>query len=73
VDEKRVLNKWLRLGIRRLKSRKILPTLNLIQQYVRAIKEDGSPPVTSEDGRKTVALLEAIEKSLNTHSPVKIS
>jgi predicted dehydrogenase len=72
VDEKRVLNKWLHLGIRRLKNGKILPTFNLIQQFIKAIKEDGTPPVTPEDGIKTVALLEAIEKSLNTHSPVKV-
>jgi predicted dehydrogenase len=73
VDEKRIFKKWLRLGIRYIKNRKILPTFNLIQRYIQAIKEDASPPVTPKDGRKTVALLEAIEKSLDTNFPVKIS
>ncbi|MEM2292926.1 MAG: Gfo/Idh/MocA family oxidoreductase [Candidatus Aenigmatarchaeota archaeon] len=73
VDKKMVSKKWLRLGIRYLRNRKILPTFNLIQRYIQAIKADLPPPVTPEDGRKTVALLEAIEKSLDTHSPVRIN
>jgi len=73
VDEKRIFKKWLRLGIRFLKNRKILPTFNLIQHYIEAIKNDTFPPISPEDGRKTVALLEAIEESLNTHLPIKVN
>lgn len=73
VDEKRVFKKWLRLGLRYFKKRKILPTFNLIQSYVQAIKADSTPPVPPEDGRKTVVLLEAIERSLDTGSPVRIN
>lgn len=72
VDEGRIFKKWLRLGIRYLKNRKNLPTFNLIQRYIQAIKADLPPPVTPEDGRKTVVLLEAIERSLDTRSPVRI-
>ncbi|MBS7646608.1 Gfo/Idh/MocA family oxidoreductase [Candidatus Bathyarchaeota archaeon] len=72
VDEKRILKKWLRFGVRYLRNRKILPTFYLIQRYIEAIKADLPPPVTPEEGRKTVVLLEAVEKSLDTRSPVRI-
>jgi predicted dehydrogenase len=70
VDEQRIFKKWLHLGIRYIRNRKVLPTFNLIKHYIEAIRNNTSPPVSPEDGRKTVALLEAIEKSLNTHLPV---
>jgi len=72
IDEKRVLKKWLNLGIRALMNRKLLPTLNLIKKYIECIKSDMPPPVPPEDGKKTVYLLEAIEKSLNVGHPVRI-
>ena len=73
VDEKRILQKWVRLGVCYLRKRKLLPTFNLISNYIKSIEKDLPPPVTSEDGRNTINLLECIEKSLDTHQPVKLN
>jgi len=73
VDEKRILQKWLRFGICYLRKRKLLPTFNLINSYIKAIEKDLPPPVSPEDGRKTINLLECIEKSLDTHQPINIT
>lgn len=71
TDKKRFLKKWYRFGTCYLNKRKVLPTFNLITRYVDAIKNDLPSPVTPEDGRKTVKLLECIEKSLDERKPVK--
>ena len=70
VDEKRLLQKWLRFGICYFRKRKLLPTFNLISSYIESIKKDLSPPVSPEDGRNTINLLECIEKSLDEQRPV---
>jgi predicted dehydrogenase len=69
IDEKRVFQKWTRFGICYFRKRKLLPTFNLINSYINAIKKDLPPPVTPEDGRKTISLLECIEKSLDEKRP----
>ena len=43
----------------------------LVSEYLRNIKKDAPPPVQPEDGRRTISLLENIEKSLDTHQVVK--
>ena len=72
VDEKRILQKWARFGICYFRKRKLLPTFNLISSYIESIKKDLPPPVSAEDGRNTINLLECIEKSLDEHRPVKV-
>ena len=72
IDEKRLFKKWLSLGKSYLRKRKMIPTFNLIKSYIKCIEEDIPPPVGPEDGRKTVALLEAIEKSLDEQRPIGI-
>ena len=72
VDEKRVLQKWARFAISYFKRKRFLPTFNLISSYIKSIEEDLPPPVTPEMGRSTINLLESIEKSLDTHQPVKL-
>ena len=72
VDEKRVLQKWLRFGTCYLRKRKLLPTFNLISSYIEAIEKDLQPPVTAEDGRNTINLLECIEKSLDDHQSTNV-
>jgi predicted dehydrogenase len=72
VDQKRALQKWLKFDISYFRKRKLLPAFNLIRSYIDAIEKDLPPPVTPEDGRKTINLLECIEKSLDTHQSVKL-
>ena len=73
VDEKRILQKWTRFGICYFRKRKLLSTFNLISNYIESIKKDLPPPVSPEDGRNTINLLECIEKSLDEHRPVIVS
>ena len=73
VDEKRVLQKWMRFGLSYFGKRKLLPTFNLISSYIEAIEKDLPPPVSAEDGRKTINLLECIEKSLDMHQAIKVN
>jgi len=73
VDEKRILQKWLRFGTCYFRKRKSLPLFNLISSYIQSIERDLPPPVTPEDGRKTINLLECIEKSLDEQRPVPMN
>jgi predicted dehydrogenase len=70
VDERRLLQKWKSFGISYFRRSKLLPTLNLISKYVESIQKDLPPPVSPQDGRKTINLLECIEKSLDEKRPV---
>lgn len=72
VDEKRLLQRWVRFGISHFRSRKLLPLFHLISSYVKSIEKDLPPPVTPKDGRDTINLLECIEKSLIEQRPVKL-
>ena len=73
VDQKRLLQKWAKFGICYFRKRKLLPTFNLISNYLESIKKDLPPPVSPEDGRNTINLLECIEKSLDERRPVPIN
>jgi predicted dehydrogenase len=70
VDEKRLLQKWMRFGISYFRKEKLSLTFNLISSFVESIKKDLPSPVTPEDGRNTINLLECIEKSLEEKRPV---
>jgi hypothetical protein len=72
-DEKRVLQKWVKFGLNYIRKRKLIPHLKLIGNYLVSIEKDLLPPVSPEDGRKTVNLLECIKKSLDEHQPVMVS
>ena len=72
-DEKRLLTKWARFANCYMHKRKLLPTLNLISSCVESIEKDLPPPVPPEDGKKTIHLLECIEKSLDEQHAVKLS
>jgi len=50
-----------------------LPTYLLISSFINSIEKDLPPPVPPEDGKKTIALLECIEKSLNESKLVTLS
>jgi predicted dehydrogenase len=75
-DQKTIFRKWYTVARRSLGGRKpllkCLPHYNLISSYIQSLKEDSHPPVTLEEGRMTIQLLEGIEKSLDTGRPVKM-
>lgn len=73
VDEKRLLQKWARFWICYFRRRKLLPLFNLISSYIVSIERDLPPPVSPEDGKNTIILLECIEKSLNEQRPVPVN
>jgi len=73
VDEKRILQKWTRFGLSYVRKRKIFPTFQLISNYIECIKKDLPPPVSPEDGRNAINLLEAIKKSLDEQRPVAVN
>ena len=73
VDEKRIVKKWINYGLRYIKHGKSLPTYLLISSFINSIEKDLPPPVPPEDGKKTIALLECIEKSLNESKLVTLS
>lgn len=71
-EEKRLLQKWFRFGVCLLRKRRLLPIFNMISSYVEAIKKDLPPPISPEEGRNTINLLESIEKSLLEQRPVLV-
>jgi predicted dehydrogenase len=73
IDQKRILQKWARFGMSYLKKRKLLPTFNLISAYIKSIVENRPPPITAEQGKSTIKLLECIEKSLDAKKPVSLN
>jgi hypothetical protein len=72
VDEKRLLIKWEKFISSYIYKKKLVSTFNLISSYINSIEKDMPPPVTSEDGRNTINLLECIEKSLEQRKMVKL-
>jgi len=74
-DQKLITKKWINSLVSNLRNRHLLyclPQYILINKYMDTIKNDSDPPVTPEDGRKTVRLLECIEESLNKNKPIKV-
>lgn len=70
VDEKRLLQKWLRFGICYFQKRKLLSVSNLISKYIESVEKDLPPPVSPDNGRNAINLLECIKKSLDEGRPV---
>jgi len=73
TDEKRILQKWAKFGLAYYHKKKLLPTFNLITSYIESIKKDLPPPVSPEDGRNVINLLECIRTSLSEKRPVAIN
>jgi len=72
ADEKRVFKKWVKFAIDQFKKPQ-LGHFDLISNYVESLKSGSPPPVTGEDGRNAVRLLECIEESLKEMRPVDYS
>jgi len=70
TDELRFFNKWVNFSIGYLSKFKLKPMYNIINEYVFSLKNDGQMPVSPEDGRKLINLLESIKKSLKLKKPV---
>jgi len=74
LDEKRLLKKWMKFGLTYLNRGKLHPTefphFILISRYIESLKNDSTVPVTPDEGKKTIKLLECIEESLNNHTVV---
>jgi len=74
-DQKAIFKKWVKFFTNNLRNRRILnclPQHILLTKFMESIKNDTEPPVTPDDGRKTVRLLEYIEESLNKNQPIKV-
>ena len=69
TDLKRLYKKWAKFALDQIKKPNC-GHLDLIHAYIKSIEEDSPPPVTGEDGRNAVKLLECIEESLNKQKPV---
>jgi predicted dehydrogenase len=69
-EEKRTFGKWAKFGVNYLRKGKMIPHLRLISNYLNSIEKNLPPPVTPEDGRKTVSILEGIKRSLDEHQPI---
>jgi len=72
TDVKRLYKKWSKFAIDQVKKPQ-LGHLDLIRSYVESLEEGAPSPVTGEDGRNTIKLLECIEESLNERKPVNYS
>jgi predicted dehydrogenase len=74
-DQKQTIRKWTKFFIVNIRNRKLkncIPQYILITKFIESIKNETDPPVTPEDGRKAVRLLEYIEESLNKNEPIKV-
>jgi len=74
-DQKQIINKWAKSFLNNIRYRKLtncVPQYILITKFIESIKKDTNPPVSPEDGKKTVRLLEYIEESLHKNEPVMV-
>jgi UDP-N-acetyl-2-amino-2-deoxyglucuronate dehydrogenase len=72
TDEKRLFTKWKKFLADQVK-KPSTGHLGLIGSYVESLEKNTRPPVTGEDGRNAIRLLECIEESLNAQKPVSYS
>jgi predicted dehydrogenase len=74
-DQKLIIRKWVKFFFDDFRNRRIrfsVPQYILINKFIDCIKNDLEPPVTPQDGRRTVRLLEYIEESLNKNRPIGV-
>ena len=69
TDLKRLYRKWAKFAVDQVKKPRS-GHFDLISIYIESLEKDFISPVTGEDGRNAVRLLECIEESLNTRKPV---
>jgi predicted dehydrogenase len=74
-DQKQIIKKWIKFFLTNISNRKLkdcLPQHILLTKFIESIRNDKDPPVTPQEGRRAVRLLEYIEESLNENEPVKV-
>lgn len=72
TDLKRLYIKWAKFAVDQFKKPES-GHIGLISSYIENLKKGVQPPVTAEDGRNAIKLLECIEESLRSHRPVTYS
>lgn len=72
ADESRVLGKWLRFAPDYIHHRKMASHMRLISSFIASVRKDLPSPITPEEGRKAINLLECIEKSLDEKKPIRM-
>jgi predicted dehydrogenase len=75
-DQKQIIKKWTKFFLTNMSNRKLkdcFPQHILLTEFFKSIRNDTDPPVTPEEGRRTVRLLEYIEESLSKNEPVKVN
>jgi predicted dehydrogenase len=72
-DQKRTLQKWYNFMSCYVSKGKTSATFNLINSYINSIRNDSQSPVSPEQGRSAVNLLECIKKSLDEKRPVTVT
>jgi predicted dehydrogenase len=72
TDEKRLFKKWMKFTKDQINKPK-WGHFELISKYVENLEKGVPSPVTGEDGRNAVRLLECIQESLKDRRPVKYS
>ncbi|MFX0095734.1 MAG: Gfo/Idh/MocA family protein, partial [Candidatus Hodarchaeota archaeon] len=72
TDQKRLFTKWKKFLVDQVKT---LPSghFGLISSYVENLEKGNPPPVTGEDGRNAIRLLECIDESLTEKKSVSFS
>jgi UDP-N-acetyl-2-amino-2-deoxyglucuronate dehydrogenase len=71
-DQARLYKKWSKFAIHQIR-RPTSGHFKLISSYAESIQKGLPPPVTGEDGRNAIKLLECIEKSLSEKRSVEYS
>lgn len=69
TDLKRLYRKWAKFTLDQIKKPPSGHT-DLINAYIESIEKNSPSPVTGEDGRNTIKLLECIEESLSRQKPI---
>jgi UDP-N-acetyl-2-amino-2-deoxyglucuronate dehydrogenase len=72
TDEERLLKKWWKFAVDQVKKPQS-GHFDLISSYVESLEKGSPSPVTGEDGRNAIRLLECIEESLKKQRPVNFS
>jgi UDP-N-acetyl-2-amino-2-deoxyglucuronate dehydrogenase len=71
-DVKRLYGKWMKFAKDQVKKPQSAH-FDLISSYAESLEKGSPPPVTGEDGRNAIRLLECIEESLKEGRPVNYS
>ncbi|MGB9914280.1 MAG: Gfo/Idh/MocA family protein [Candidatus Bathyarchaeales archaeon] len=70
-DQKLIIKKWVKFFFNNFRNRRIrysVPQYILINKFIDSIKKDLDTPVTPQEGKRTVKLLEQIEELLNKNN-----